>query len=46
MKGAWSPGHIEWAKKKSISFANEAAYWIAKGFPYSVDFAIEFDKAS
>ena len=31
-------------KKRSVSFAIEAAYWNVKGFPHSVDFAIEFDK--
>ena len=29
--------------KRSTSFAIEAAWWNAKGLPYSVDFAMEFD---
>jgi len=31
-------------EKRSTSFAIEAAYWNAIKFPYSVDFAVEFDR--
>jgi hypothetical protein len=31
-------------EKRTTSFAIEAAYWNIKSFPYSLNFAIEFDK--
>ena len=31
-------------QKKSVSFALETAYWNVAGWPYSVDFGVEFDR--
>ncbi len=36
--------NIGGGEKRSTSFAIETAYWNLKGFPYSADFAIEFDR--
>jgi hypothetical protein len=38
--------HINFGgEKRSTSFAIEAAYWNISKFPYSVDFAVEFDRS-
>lgn len=46
----WSIGpmlHINFGgEKRTTSFAIEAAYWNIDRFPYSVDFAIEFDRGA
>jgi hypothetical protein len=44
----WTIGpmlHVNFGgEKRSTSFTIEASYWNIKSFPYSVDFAIEFDR--
>jgi len=45
----WTIGpmlHINFSKgnKPSTSFSLECAYWNFNGFPYSIDFACEFEK--
>jgi len=45
----WTVGpmlHVNFGggQKKSVSFAVEAAYWNVAKWPYSFDFAIEFDR--
>jgi hypothetical protein len=44
----WTVGpmlHVNFGgEKRTVSFAMEVAYWNITGFPYSVDFGIEFDR--